>query len=41
MIETPPQNAVAEGDDPGRHEALQRLIQPRLAPAATIRIRND
>jgi hypothetical protein len=25
MIETRPQKAVAEGDDPGRHEALQLL----------------
>jgi hypothetical protein len=41
MIETRPQKAVAEGDDLGGHEAVQDLIQPRSAPAATIRVGND
>jgi len=38
MIEAPPQKAVADGDDLGRHEAPQLLIQPRSAPAFMIRI---
>jgi len=40
MIETRPQKTVAGGGDPGRHKALQD-VNPRSAPAATIRVGND
>jgi len=37
MIETRPQNVVAEGGDLGRRAGSQDLTQPRSAPAATAR----